>query len=121
MKTQILLLNGLTTPDWLSHIYDVNTASTSTNELDCFNQCLNIQKSNCDFFVFLDSTCYLGNYDFFKINSSNSSFAALKNTAVKIIKGNLKLKNNYKFELPKTFIRVVSYTNGLQHYFQFMQ
>ncbi len=92
MKTQILLLNGLTTPDWLSHIYDVNTASTSANELDCFNQCLNIQKSSCDFYVFADSTCYLGNYDFFKINSSNSTFAALKNTAVKIIKGNFNKK-----------------------------
>ncbi len=92
MKTQILLMNGLTTSDWLSHIYDVNTASTSANDFDCLNQCLNIQKSNCDFFVFVDSTCYLGNYDFFKINSSNSTFVALKNTAVKIIKGYFNFK-----------------------------
>ena len=92
MKTQILLLNGLTTPDWLSHIYNISSSSPPVNELDCLNQCLNIQKSNCDFYVFVDSTCYLGNYDFFKINSSNSTFAALKNTAVKIIKGYFNFK-----------------------------
>ncbi len=95
MKTKILILNGLNNSDWLSHIYNVTTAVTPINELDCLNQCLNIQRTNCDFFVFIDATCFLGNYDTFKNITSYPTFGCKKNVTVKIINGKYQLKYSH--------------------------
>ncbi len=93
MQNEIQLINGLNNSEWLSRIYDIISASPPANELDCFNQCLNIQKANCDFFVYVDATCFLGNYDTFKMPTSNSNFVGLKNVTVKIINGKCYEKN----------------------------
>jgi hypothetical protein len=87
MNTEIQLFNGLNSSDWLHRIYDISSASPPINELDCLNQCLNIQRTICNFFVFNDLTCFLGNYETFKIDISNSTFAGKNNASLKIVKG----------------------------------
>ncbi len=85
-------MNRLNNSDWLSHMYDVNTAASPANELDCLNLCLNVQRTTCDFFVYVDATCYLGNYDTFKNITYDPTFGCKKNVTVKIKKGKYQLK-----------------------------
>ncbi len=87
MNNEILLVNGLNNTDWQHRIYDVSLASPPSNELDCLYQCLNIQRTICNFFVYIDQTCLLGNYDTFKMNISNPTFASKNNATLKIVKG----------------------------------
>ena len=98
MKTQIQLLKGPNNSEWLSHIYNISSSSPPVNELDCLNQCLNIQRTNCDFFVYVDATCYLGNYDTFKNITYDPTFGCKKNVTVKIINGKYQFTYSHLFK-----------------------
>jgi hypothetical protein len=102
MNTQILMLNGVNNSDWLSHIYNISSSSPPVNELDCLNQCLNIQRTICDFFVYFDAICFLGNYENFKMLTSNPTFGCKKNVTVKVVKG--KYQFIFSYLLKYTFL-----------------
>ena len=45
---------------WFEYIYSTFTIDNPATILDCLNQCRNVQSAACQFFVYLNGTCFLG-------------------------------------------------------------
>ena len=51
---------------WEKNIYLTQEMTTPADIKDCLNYCVNIDTENCDFFVFENGFCYMGNSNFTK-------------------------------------------------------
>ncbi len=48
---------------WQKNIYYTILLDDPVTDLDCMNQCLNVQSSFCQFFILQDNNCYFGRTD----------------------------------------------------------
>ena len=52
--------NGL---QWQKNIYSTIVLDDPVTNLDCMNQCLNVQSTICQFFILQNNNCYMGRTD----------------------------------------------------------